>query len=427
MSLFGAMNTAISGLNAQSAAFTNISDNVANSQTVGFKGVDTSFIDYLTSSTPTQNQSGSVGTTPNYRNDVQGTIQQSTDALALAVTGQGFFAVSEQNGTTTAGAPQFANLPYYTRAGDFHLDANGYLANSANEYLNGWAVNPATNALNTSQLVPIQVTQGQFQPIASSTITLIANVPATPSATSVLTSQVRVYDTTGTAHQLQMTWGQTGANAWTLSLASPDQVGGPAIGTLAVNFNANGTLASLSGATGAVSVAGTVTNAALQVSPNFGNGAQPITLDLGTFNAPGGVTQYAGTDYAVRNVTQNGSPPGSFTGITTSQSGDINANYDNGMSVRIAHVPLITFQDANALMRQNGQAFTATAAAGAPLAQNAGTNGAGSMITGSVESSNVDIAAELSKLIVAQQAYGANAKMITTAEQMLQTTINIKQ
>ena len=138
MSLFGAMSTAISGLTAQAAAFTNISDNTANSQTIGYKGVDTNFIDYLTASSATSNQSGSVLTTPGYTNEVQGTINQSDDPLAMAINGQGFFAVSQQNGTSSTGAVTFQAQQAYTRAGDFQLDKNGYMVNSAGETLDGY-------------------------------------------------------------------------------------------------------------------------------------------------------------------------------------------------------------------------------------------------------------------------------------------------
>ena len=136
MSLFGAMSTAISGLTAQSSAFSNISDNVANSQTVGYKEVNTSFIDYLTNSTATVNDSGSVVTRPAYANNVQGTITASTDTTALAIAGQGFFAISEQNGTANA-QPTFSPQQFYTRTGDFQMDKNGFLVNSAAGFLNG--------------------------------------------------------------------------------------------------------------------------------------------------------------------------------------------------------------------------------------------------------------------------------------------------
>src|SRR5689334_24206621 len=143
MSLFGAMSTAISGLSAQSSAFGNISDNVANSQTIGYKRVDTNFIDYLTTSTPSQNDPGAVVTTPDYVNNVQGTITQTDNTLGLAIAGQGFFAVSEQNGEVN-NIPTFNQQQFYSRAGDFQMDKNGFLVNSAGYYLNGWPIDATT-------------------------------------------------------------------------------------------------------------------------------------------------------------------------------------------------------------------------------------------------------------------------------------------
>jgi flagellar hook protein FlgE len=431
MSLFGAMDTAISGLTAQSAAFTNISDDVANSQTTGFKGVDTNFVDYLTTSTATTNLSGSVITRPDYLNNVQGSISQSSDPLAMAIDGQGFFAVSEQNGTAANASPTFNQQQYYTRTGDFTLDSNGYLQNSAGAYLNGYSVDPTTGAVNSSTLAPISVAQTQFQPVGTSTVSLLANVPATPSADSNLSSQVTVYDATGTSHQLTTSWAQTSANNWTLTLSSPDDQTGPTTGTVNVTFGSNGTLQSIDGATGNVAVqgsgSGSGTAASVTLTPTFDGTAQPITLDLGTFGASNGVTQFAGTNYSLYSINQNGSAPGSFTGISTSDTGAITANYNNGQSVTIAQVPVVTFADPNALQRQNGQAFTATQASGVAIANNQNQNGAGTIVAGSVEQSNVDIATQLSALIVAQEAYGANAKVITTANEMLQTTLEVKQ
>ncbi len=429
MSLFGSMSTAISGLNAQAAAFSNISDNMANSQTVGYKGVTTNFADYLTTSTATLNDSGTVVATPGYQNEVQGTLQQSTDPLALAISGQGFFSVSEQNATSTIGTPQFSTQQYYTRAGDFTPDNSGFLVNSAGEYLNGYAVNPATGTVDTSKLVPIQVTQTQYAPVPTSNVTLVANVGATPGPGSNLSSETEIFDATGTGHQLQTSWAQTAPNNWTVSFASPDNItgGSTAIGSANVVFNPNGTLASLGGATGALAVTGSATDGAVQISPNFGSGAQPITIDLGAFNQATGVTQFAGSSYALTSADQNGAAPGSFTGISAQADGNIVATYDNGHNVTIAQVPLVTFANADALQRQNGEAYTATQSSGVARVDGLNTNGAGSLVVGSTESSNVDIASQLSQLIVAQQAYGANAKVITSANELLTTTLNMKQ
>jgi flagellar hook protein FlgE len=204
MSLFGALNTAVSGLGAQSAAFGNISDNVANSQTTGYKAVDTSFIDILTTSSATDNEPGSVSALPSYTNNVQGTISQSSDPLAMAISGQGFFAVSEAAGSSIAGQPNFNPQTYYTQAGDFQLNDNSYLVNGAGQYLQGWTVNPQTDVVNQSTLAPIQITQTQFNPVSTSNIDLSANLPATPAANTPVSSQVDVYDSLGNAHTLSV-------------------------------------------------------------------------------------------------------------------------------------------------------------------------------------------------------------------------------
>jgi flagellar hook protein FlgE len=437
MSLFGAMNTAISGLTAQSAAFTNISDNVANSQTVGYKEVNTAFEDYLTVSNASINESGAVVAKPQYMNNVQGTIAQSSDPLALAIAGQGFFAVSQPTNAPIAGAlTTFSPTQYYTRTGDFQLNQNGYIVNSAGQYLNGWTVNSATSAVNANALVPIQVNQTSFNPVATSQVTLSANLPATPATGTAVSSQVNVYDSLGTSHSITLNWTQNATNDWTVSVNSPDDTTSPAVGSAEVKFGttsgnavASGTVGSLSNATGSMTTTGYTAGspANLTFTTNFGQGAQTITLNLGDFGQSTGLTQYAGTTYSLAGLTQNGVPPGSFSSITTNTSGDVSVNYSNGQSQVIAQVPVVTFASPNSLQNQNGQSFTATTTSGNPLAQNAGTNGAGSLVTGSVEQSNVDIATQFTALIVAQQAYSANTKVVTSANQMLQETISMVQ
>jgi len=435
MSLFGALNTAVSGLSAQSAAFGNISDNVANSQTTGYKAVNTNFIDYLTTSTATNNQPGSVSALPSYTNSVQGTITQSSDPLALAISGQGFFAVSETAGVGTTGQPTFSAQTYYTQAGDFQMNDSAYLVNGAGQYLQGWTVNPQTNVADQSQLAPIQITQTQFNPVSTLNVALSANLPATPAANTPVSSQVNVYDALGNAHVLTLNWTQNSNNDWTVAVSSPDATT-PAIGSAEVQFGTaspNGTNAGTIGAFGTVT--GTVTGTAfaanqpatLSLTTDFGSGSQTININMGEFGQANGVTQFAGTAYTLRSISQDGVAPGAFTGISINPSGAVVANYNNGQTETVAQVPIITFSAPDALQRQNGQAFTATTNSGQAITQAENTNGAGSLVIGSVESSNVDIATQFSDLIIAQQAYGANAKVVTSANQLLQTTINMIQ
>jgi flagellar hook protein FlgE len=441
MSLFGAINTAISGLTAQSSAFGNISEDVANSQTVGFKRVDTSFVDYLTTSTATDNEPGAVVAQPEYINNVQGSVTQTDNPLGIAIAGQGFFAVSQPTGQSN-GVPTFNPQQFYTRAGDFTMNSTGYLVNSAGQYLNGWVVNPSTGVSNQNALVPIQVSQSTYNPVATSTVTLSANLPATPTAGTAttaapLSSQITVYDALGTAHAVTLNWSQNAPNDWNVQVSVPDSTTGTTdagtadvqFGALSTNAVPEGTIGQITASTTdpGITTAGYIAGqpATLQFTTNFGSGAQTIQLNLGDYGGTAGVTQYAGSAYSLLGLTQNGVPPGSFSGVTTQANGNVVVNYNNGQTRTIAQVPLVTFNAPNSLQSQNGQAFTATPASGSPLAEAASTNGAGNLVIGSVEGSNVDIATEFSNLIVAQQAYSANSKVVITANQMLQATLQM--
>ena len=430
MSLLGAMNTADSGLTAQASAFTNISDNIANSQTVGYKSVTTSFADYLTSSTAAENMSGAVETTPQYQNDVQGTITQSADPLALAISGQGFFNVSE---TTGISGDAFSPTQYFTRDGDFTQNTRGYLVNGSGDYLDGYNLDPVTGAIDTGQLQPIKVDQSALPAVPTANVTVAASLPANTTGTASGTtssSDVAVYDASGASHEVALNWTPTTTpNQYTLSFSSPDINDGAAFGTASATFNANGTLASVAPVSGSVSGGATTSGAAakLSLSPNFGSGAQNISLDLGTIGSTEGVTMGSSATFTPGTLAADGSAAGNFTGVSMTSSGDVVASYDNSQTRVIAHVPLATFTAPDALQRQNGQAFTATEGSGVPNIGNANQGGVGQLVTGSVESSNVDISTDLTRLISAQQAYGANAKMVTAANQMMQTTIEMVQ
>lgn len=435
MSLFGAMNTAISGLKAQSTAFGNISDNVANSQTIGYKRIDTSFINFLTSSSSLSNSPGSVQTRPDYRNSVQGTIAQSENPLAMGIVGQGFFPVSRSD-TVGTGAVTFQPQNFYSRAGDFQMDRNGYLVNSAGDYLNGWSADTVTSKIDRSAVAPIRVTQTVYNPQPTSEVTLSANLPATPANANPVTAQINVFDALGDAHTVTLAWTRTAANDWTVAVNVPDDIIAPDRGTARVAFGPTasgnavpqGTVGLVGNPTGSVTASAFTADspATLSFDVNFGNGVQAIKLNLGTYGQSGGVTQYSGTDFSLRGINQNGVPPGSFSGISTTQAGDIQVTYDNGQSRTIARVPVVTFNDPNSLQRQDGQAFTSTLGSGDPLIQDARTNGAGGIVTTSVENSNVDVANEFTKLIVTQRAYSANTKMVTTADELLQQTLDMK-
>lgn len=434
MSLFGSLTTAISGLNAQSAALGHISDNVANSQTIGFKRVDSNFIAYLTQSSGDSHQPGAVIARPDYANSLQGTVEQSEHALAMAIGGQGFFSVAAARGTAN-GLPVFDERQFFTRAGDFRLNSDGYIVNGSGYYLQGWPANAAGNPDRTT-MAPIRVNQQVFNPVATSAIQLSANLPA-DNTTDPVSTQAQVYDTLGRLHTVNLTFTPGGGNTWSLAVEVPDDIATPARGTLGLAFGnaaapavADGTIGGFSAATGSVTLPASMAAgdpASFTFTADFGQGAQAVTLSLGQFGQAQGLTQYAGTEFTLRDVPhQNGVPLGSYSGLSMRENGDVVVNYDNGQSRVIARVPLVAFNDPDKLQRLDGQAFMRTTESGEARMTDAASNGVGKLVTGSIERSNVDIAAEFTKLIVAQRAYTANTRVVTTSDEMLQDTINMR-
>jgi flagellar hook protein FlgE len=433
MSLFGSMTTAISGLTAQSRALGNVADNVANSQTVGYKRVDTNFVSYITDSTVNRHLPGSVVARPDYQNSIQGTPVQSDNPLAMAVAGQGFFAVSRPTGNAN-GSLQFDERQFYTRAGDFRVDENGYMVNGSGYYLQGWNTD-VTGQPDRTQLSPIRINELVFNPIATSTIDLSANLPADATATSdPIVTPVNVYDALGTLQPMTLTWTPTAtADVWNVAINAPN--GGGGLGTLQVRFGAAATPPVPAGTIGQITsvtppatgtTGGAGTPATINLTANFGQGNQAIALNLGTFGAASGLTQYAGETFELRNLEPNGVPLGSYSGVSIRENGDVAINYDNGQTRVVYRIPLTTFNDPDSLQRMDGQAFMRTLESGEARVSDVASNGSGRLAVGSVESSNVDIASEFSKLIVAQRAYTANTRIVTTSDELLQDTINMK-
>ena len=238
MSVLGALNTGVSGMDAQSAALSAISNNVANSQTVGYKETDTSFVDYVTQASATSEAPGSVAALPQYMNATAGTPTQTGNPTSLAVSGAGFFPVQLPVGASGAGTSSFSPLQYYTRAGDFSPNNQGYLQNSEGYVLDGFpAANAAGTSFNTNALQPIQISQAPSPPVATQNVSITGNIGSTPpSGTTSYTSSVQVYDAAGNQQTLNLNWSQVAtdptkpisatnapkANEWNLTVSTAD-------------------------------------------------------------------------------------------------------------------------------------------------------------------------------------------------------------
>jgi flagellar hook protein FlgE len=449
MSLYSSMNTAISGLTAQSRALGHISDNVANSQTVGFKRTDTNFVSLITESNNDIHRPGTVLARPDFTNQLQGNIEQVENALALAISGDGFFTAALPIGTGDEKSLTFDSRNFYTRAGDFNRNDKGYMVNGAGYVLKGWPV--TDGVVDKTKLVPIQIEEDVFTPTPTEELQFVGNLNA--NGTTEQSTSIQVIDSLGNARTVTLTFTPTAAttdNTWTLSIVAPDSVtyaGAPGgtptgtLGSLTLQFGqdpagtaldqADGTLANFTTPVGnlAGSTVGTGLPANVTFTADFGTGNQTFSLNLGNFGSPGGLTQFAksGTSgLSVSSFTQDGIPLGAFSSVSTGKNGDIRINYDNGQNRVIARAPLTLFADPDKLERLDGQAFLRSNESGEARDVEAGEDGAGNLTTRAIERSNVDIASEFTKLILAQRAYSANTKIVTTSDELLQETLNMK-
>lgn len=499
MGILSAMNSAVGGLGAQSFALENISGNIANSSTTGFKRKDTSFADLVRSNTsnPARVASGSVMASSRSTISLDGDIQGDKVDTHLALNGTGFFTVSADPLDSTLGAR-------YTRAGDFepYYDSrNGqtYLRNGSGYSLVGINMTPA---VGEDPKGPITIDKTSQSAKASSQITYKLNLPTEPvtthstanptvaganiynpswpsgTATSPISYQiastgkvvgtqvssfmdnsisggtVTVYDAQGTPAVVQLRWSKfeeasTGRSEWGLFYRNQE------------NYNAsdntipvwtqvpsgtsitNGTLGrqakadASSNAPGSAGWTETYTSPVAVPTGFFfdsagkqldSTSAVPINnltvggKNFGTVTLDMGATEFADKNglATANQLTQDGYSTGAFEGLSIdNNSGIISYNYSNGQTVQKWKIPIVAFNGASYLKAEDGGAYTETIKSGSPIDVN------GSLSSSALEASNVDISEEFTKLIVTQQAFSANSKVITTADQMMQSILQI--
>ncbi|EJW11914.1 Flagellar hook protein FlgE [Rhodovulum sp. PH10] len=415
MSLSGALSSAVSALNAQSQAISMISDNIANASTTGYKSVSASFESMLSSSTATSSYSaGGVSVSTRYNISEQGLRTSSSNDTAIAIEGNGFFCVSD--GKT-------GSASYYTRAGDFTVDDDGYLVSNG-YYLLGWrtdAEGNVTSGENSASLERIDTGTVQSIAKATTTETVEANLPADAAVGDTFTSTLEVYDSLGTASNVTVTWTKTAENAWSATysdatLASdPSVVTGTSSGTTTITFDGDGNLASVTGNT-------------LAIDWTTGASDSAITIDVGTIGGADGLTQRASglatPAVDLKSIDQDGLAYGSLTGVSIANGGDVTATYSNGETLVIYKVAVATFADPNGLTTLSGGIYEESLASGGATLHESGVGGAGDIYGSQLESSTADTTEEFSTMITAQQAYSAAAQVVSTVSDMYDTLMS---
>ena len=416
--MFTSFSTALSALNATSTAIDVVGNNLANMNTPGFKMSEVCFRDLVTQSLgaglgDTQVGFG-TGTPFTVREFTQGAIQSSAGVLDAAVQGDGFFVVHDSSGNQ-----------YYTRAGNFVTDKSGNLLTDTGDTVQGWtAIDPNTGQVNTNGPIGnIVVPVGTLKPptpTSSFTIDMNLNSAATADATSDFSAPMKVYDSLGTPHVLTLSFQKTGANTWSYAVSIPgsDLVDPTAstITTGSLTFNASGQLTDPAPGS---PITFTV--------PDLADGAAPgQTLTWNPYNSDGSgkLTQF-GQPSASSASSQNGAGAAQLVHVGLADGGSIVAQYSDGEQVTVGQVALASIRNPDTLIAAGNNNFqlserTATPSIGVP-----GTGGRGTIAGGSVEASTVDIAQEFTNLIVYQRGYEANGKVVTTADQLSQDTINL--
>lgn len=428
MSLTGALNSAVSSLSAQSQAIAMVSDNLANSSTYGYKTTSASFSALVTGASTSSYSSG--GVLASSRSDVskQGLLVASSTSTNLAISGNGFFVVNQlANGT---------GRTLYTRAGDFTPDSNGDLKNAAGFYLMGWPVDLNGNIpTDRNDMSPVNVAGLSGKAQATTEMTVQANLQASTTAVSgytagdmtagtvtpAFTRTINVYDSQGGAQPLAISYVKTGANTWAYEVSYQGQssniTGTNPIATGTMTFNSDGTLANANSpatpATGSINVTIPWNSATSGLQP------QTLSLNMGTVGNSDGLTQFDSAS-ALVNSSVNGALFGNLTGVSVDSSGFVTAQFSNGLIQKIYKLPIATFSNPNGLGAVSGNAYAVTNESGNAIVGEANTGGAGSISSKSLESSTVDLAGEFTNLITTQRAYSASARIITTADQMLQ-------
>ena len=408
MSFFG---VPLSGLVASEAQLQSVSNNLANLDTVGYKDQNTSFSDIFAQSTmlnvvgdPLQTGLG-VQSSQTVSEFTNGSQTATGIASNMALAGNGFFVTQTASGSTD-----------YTRAGDFTTNASGQLTTPGGDLLMGY---PALDGVldTTAALQPMQINQTSIIPASPTTsFNLGVNLSSATGASGSYTSTTPIYDSLGNEQQMTINYTNTGTNTWSYSVNMPTSATGASSTQLAsgtLTFNTSGQLTSPTG-----SIAITV--------PSLTDGAAPMKLQWQLNDSSGNptITQTSAAS-ATTATSQNGYTSGTLASYSISSNGTITGTYSNGQTSALGQVALANFANPQGLVQDGSNAYQASAASGTALIGTAGSGGLATITGGSVESSNVDVATEFGKMIVAQQAYQANAKTVTTMDQIVQTTMQM--
>ncbi|MBB4218365.1 MULTISPECIES: flagellar hook protein FlgE [Rhizobium] len=432
MSIFGSMKTAVSGMNAQANRLSTVADNIANVNTSGYKAVSTSFSSLVLPSSGGNYNSGGVQTSVRQAVSDQGDISYTTSGTDLAISGDGFFIVQGADGT-----------PVLTRAGDFTKDDEGNLVNSAGFQLMGYSYDsgsPAVVVNGFDGLVPVNVNQEGLTAIASTSGVFTGNLNSNatvestaanlPSANGTTTTtdtkkfSMVAYDTLGNKVMYDFYFTKTSAttpppstgtaSTWEVAVfrnadattgsttSFPYSTAGGTVGSTTLDFDSTG---AITNSTGTFTITDPVTGL-------------DIDMDLTGFTQL--ASEFAGTG------TPNGQAASPVKDVTIDGDGIVYAKYEDGSTKPLYRIPLANVASPDKLTLMSGNVYSANGQSGVTVTGFPQTNGLGTIKSGALEGSNVDLAGELTEMIESQRSYTANSKVFQTGSDIMDVLVNLK-
>lgn len=401
---------ALTGLAANSVALDTIGNNLANLNTTAFKDQTTSFSDLFYQNIGSTGSGNALqvglgtqvsGTSTDFS---QGSLSTTTNSTDMALNGNGFFVVNQDG------------LQQLTRSGNFELDQSGNLTTTTGDGVMGYAAANGvvnTNTPLTTLQVPVDATQAAQ---ATQNFGITANLDAATTIGGTFSSTITMYDSLGTSHAATVAFTKTADNTWNyvISLPAGDATGTPVNNTGTLNFSSSG---------GLTLPASNVTGISF---PSMSDGANDMTFNWQLYNAAGSpqIGQTVGTSTATAS-TQDGFASGSYNGFSVDSAGVISASFSNGQTETIGQIAVASVTNVEGLTIDGGNNYQTSTSSGAASVGAPGAGGRGSIEDDTLEQSNVDISTEFANLIVAQRAFEANSKTVTTFDTVTQETINM--
>lgn len=441
MSLFGSLFTGVSGLTAQSQSIAAISDNVANVNTTGFKLAEVRFSSLVLREPGSKTFSpGGVITGTSFTIGAQGLVQSSGSPTDVAIVGKGFFVVNA--------AADGSGKQVYTRSGNFVSDASGNLVTPTGFYLQGWRLDANGSIADVNKLETVNTTFINGIPFATSEVSLGANLDAAqaphtgpynpgdmatflgggPGVEPHFSRTIEIYDSLGNAHDLTIAFLKSPTpNVWNVEVVADatdvDTTVHPngLIASGLITFGGDGTLA----ANGVTPVVPGVQGASITWLPAIGADPSDVVIDLGELGTTDGLAQFA-TPSSVAFTSQNGAAVGFLDSVSIDERGYVIASLSNGGKRPLYRLALATFPNPAGLEPRTGSVYELSLASGEPVFRGPGEGGVGKLQSSALEASNVDIANEFTKMIVTQRAYSANARVVSTADEMLDELIRLR-